>query len=306
MNTSAPEDLELSTLDRRYQTLRVPQPELMEALRGSLKRDGLLHPLLGHRHAGSVVLLDGFKRCELLRESDTKVVAVRLLEVSSPAQAKAAIFSHNAPHRGLNVVEEAMLVRSLVEVEKLSQLEVSRLLGRHKSWVCRRLTFIKDIAPSLIEELRLGLVSVSVLRELVRLPRGNQERVAKAVSLQGLTSRQCSALVRLLETTEEAHWAEVLAAPQRYLATSGHRGKQQGSEQSVVEPLSDLSQTANLLRTSMIRFERSALALEGSLHRLPSSTVNTKERNLLEVLGSQCSNRAEQVIERLGAVLGQH
>ena len=40
----------------------------------------------------------------------------------------------------------------------LSQVEVAELLGRHKSWVCRRLALIERLGSKARDELRVGLL----------------------------------------------------------------------------------------------------------------------------------------------------
>jgi len=57
--------------------------------------------------------------------------------------AKAAIHGTESrwrPHAGL---EEAWIIHALVQDDGMSQVEVAKLLGRHKSWVCRRLALIE-------------------------------------------------------------------------------------------------------------------------------------------------------------------
>ena len=39
-------------------------------------------------------------------------------------------------------MEEALVVHSLFHEDTLSQIEIATLLGRHKSWVCRRIALI--------------------------------------------------------------------------------------------------------------------------------------------------------------------
>jgi len=41
------------------------------------------------------------------------------------------------------MITEATLIRDLIEVEWLNQMETAVLLERHKSWVCRRLQLDK-------------------------------------------------------------------------------------------------------------------------------------------------------------------
>ena len=58
--------------------------------------------------------------------------------------------------------------------------------------------------------MRLGLISATVARELVRLPRGNQDAVAQVVARRGLTTRQTSRLVDTLLATPQDQWPKLL------------------------------------------------------------------------------------------------
>ena len=42
--------------------------------------------------------------------------------------------------------EEALVVHSLSHEDGLSQGEIAVLLGRHKSWVCRRLSLVERLS----------------------------------------------------------------------------------------------------------------------------------------------------------------
>ncbi len=63
------------------------------------------------------------------------------------------------------------MVRGLCREMKLTQVQVAELLGRHKSWVCRRLALAERLAEPVQDDMRLGLVNATVARELARLPR---------------------------------------------------------------------------------------------------------------------------------------
>jgi DNA-binding NtrC family response regulator len=56
--------------------------------------------------------------------------------------AKAAIYGLNRAARPTQELEEAWIVQALVREDGLNQVEVAELLGRHKSWVCRRLAVL--------------------------------------------------------------------------------------------------------------------------------------------------------------------
>ena len=86
--------------------------------------------------------------------------------------AKAAMYGLNRTGRHFGDLEEAWLVQALVREDGLSQVEVAALLGRHKSWVCRRLAMMEKLAPAAQEDLQLGLLSPTMARQLTRLPAG--------------------------------------------------------------------------------------------------------------------------------------
>src|SRR5262249_56197292 len=66
------------------------------------------------------------------------------------------------------------IVHALVREDGMTPVEVAELLGRHKSWVCRRLALVEKLSNEAREDLRLGLLSTTAARALVRLPAGNQ------------------------------------------------------------------------------------------------------------------------------------
>ena len=105
-----------------------------------------------------------------------KTLSARLLEADERA-AKAAIHGLNDVGRRPNEWEEAWIVHALVREDGMTQVEVAELLGRHKSWVCRRLALVEQLADEAREDLRLGLLSATAARSLVRLPAGNQADV---------------------------------------------------------------------------------------------------------------------------------
>jgi hypothetical protein len=80
-----------------------------------------------------------------------------------------------------------------------------------------RLSLAERLSAELQEEIRLGLLSSTVARELARLPRGTQERVAKTIRTHELTSRQTYLIVTaLLGADDPRARDEVLADPLRY------------------------------------------------------------------------------------------
>ena len=91
------------------------------------------------------MLVDGFKRLAAARGlKGLETLSARRIEVDE-RNAKAAMYGLNRIGRHFGELEEAWLVQALVREDGLSQVEVATLLGRHKSWVCRRLAMMEKL-----------------------------------------------------------------------------------------------------------------------------------------------------------------
>ncbi len=210
--------MELDELDLELGRVRCPPPARVEALRLDLGRHGQLSPLVARLQLnGPPQLLDGFKRLRAAREMGWTTLEVGCLEATA-STALALMLSLNRRF-GLSPVEEALVVRELITTG-LNGVEVGHLLGRHKTWVCRRLGLLERLAPELQEDMKLGLLEPGVARRLLALPRGNQVEMAAVVRQAGLGVRQTETLVGLWRraTSDEAkrfvlsHPTEALAA----------------------------------------------------------------------------------------------
>ena len=164
----------LERLDERFRRYRLVDAAAERAVRRSLERYGQLAPIVVWEQDECLVLIDGFKRLQAARTlKGIETLAARCLEVDAPA-AKAAIYTLNRLSRPPQELEEAWIVHALVREDGLSQVDAGALLGRHKSWVNRRLAMWERLAEVAKEELRLGLLSPTMARQLTPLPVGNQ------------------------------------------------------------------------------------------------------------------------------------
>jgi ParB/RepB/Spo0J family partition protein len=209
--------LSLTQLGQRYRRYRLPDPDDETAMVGSVRRYGQLTPLVVCRREETYEVLDGFKRLAAARTLGLSAVGARLLDVDE-RQAKAAIFGLNQTGRRTQEWEEAWIVQALVREDGMTQVEVAELLGHHKSWVCRRLALVEKLADDARQDLRLGLLSATAARSLVRLPAGNQRDVLAARQRHELTAAELDGVVDLvLATAGRAQQEYILEQPRQAL-----------------------------------------------------------------------------------------
>ena len=210
--------LELNQIDERLQRYRLQHANADRAMLRSLERYGQISPVAVCLQHDLVVLIDGFKRLRAARQlKGMSHLNARLMLVDE-ASAKAAMYTLNHVGRQPQELEEAWIVFSLVREDGLSQVEAAALLGRHKSWVNRRLALIERLTEVAQEELRLGLLSPSMARQLTRLPAGNQAEALAAAREASLNSQELAGVVGLLLASSSSEQKQcVLSDPRRAL-----------------------------------------------------------------------------------------
>ena len=206
-------NVSISGIGERFASLRIAHPAAERAMLSSMQKYGQLSPLVVCRFAaGEQELLDGFKRLRAARQLGLKDLSVRSLDMSLRA-GKAAMLQLNRVGRAISGMEEALVVHSLSHEDGLTQVEIALLLGRHKSWVCRRLMLIERLSDEAQQSIRLGLLPASLGAELARLQRCNQEGLLATIRKQGLTWRETRQVVSALLNTPKHEHAPILRDP---------------------------------------------------------------------------------------------
>jgi len=213
-------DLKWEEIGEHYGRYRLHVPEAERAMARSLERYGQLSPVVVCRRQDRYELIDGFKRLGAVRGLLAQIprLSARLMEADE-RQAKAAIYGLNRAGGRTRELEEAWIIQALVREDGLSQVEVAELLGRHKSWVCRRLALIERLGPKAKDELRVGLLTPTAARQIVRLPQGNQTEVLEAIRREALSSAELGGVVELwLRCSERRQQEYLLAHPREALS----------------------------------------------------------------------------------------
>lgn len=191
-------EIPLSEIGERYLHLRLIRPKAEASMVDSIKKYGQLVPVVVSRPEGEgYELIDGFKRFRACRKLGFKNLNARILDGNHRAS-KAAIIHLNWRARSIVDLEEAMVVHSLYREDNLTQVEIATLLGRHKSWVSRRISLIERLSDEVQSDIRLGLIGISTGRELARLPCGNQGAALSCITKHSLTYRETVRLISML------------------------------------------------------------------------------------------------------------
>lgn len=212
-------ELQPEEIGEHYGRYRLHVPEAERAMAKSLERYGQLSPIVVCRRNDRYELIDGFKRLGAVRRlAQIDRLSARLMEADERT-VKAAIYGLNRAGGRTRELEEAWIIHALVREDGMSQVEVAELLGRHKSWVCRRLALIERLGAKARDDLRVGLLSPTAARQVVRLPQGNQAEVLDAVRREALSGAELAGVVDLwLGCSDPSQQQYVLAHPRQALS----------------------------------------------------------------------------------------
>lgn len=284
-------DIALAQLGQRFAALRIVDPSAEASVLKSMQKYGQLSPVVANRGEGqeSYELLDGFKRFRAAQKLGFEHLKTRVFALG-PRASKAAILQLNWVGKSVNHLEEALVLVSLVREDALTQEEVAVLVGRHKSWVSRRIALVERLCEEVQESLRLGLTSGSLARELARLPRGNQEAALASVHKHRLTWRETSRLISLLLERPRAYHDGLLKSPWEIL-------DERRPDPPQAEP------AARKLTTRLVRLKALLSDILATLACQDLSAVPAGELPQLSRLVAEALDAAHLVIEALVSAL---
>jgi hypothetical protein len=238
-----------------------------------------LTPVIVAENGRVFLLVDGFKRYR----AAVKIGWAGLNAVSieaGPKQTKALIYLLNRPG-GFTMIQEALIVRELVELDGLNQSEAGALLDRHKSWISRRLSMIRRLSPEIVDAFSLELIPPGVCSSLARIPPCNQPDFSAAIQTHGLAPNEIRRLADL------------------YCKASGP-GVKKAILQSPREALSVVKKES---RTGMVSWSVKIRTVFGTIDRLGKYLIENSEKipaGRMEIL----QNRMEQLKPILSEILG--
>jgi ParB/RepB/Spo0J family partition protein len=215
--------IKLDQLDTSLSCLRIIRPVQLKIMQESVERLGQLSPVVVRKEDNIFQVLDGFKRCHVAERLGWEELQARILDIPI-TYGKAMILNYNKTNRSLLDYDEALVVYSLKKDHLMDQGAISKLTGYSRSWACRRLGLIEKLAPCVQQELRMGMISNSQARAIVKLPRGNQESVMRAIITHNITSRDSCVLVeKYLQSNSKREQEYIINHPMEVIEQSNHK-----------------------------------------------------------------------------------
>jgi ParB family chromosome partitioning protein len=200
------------------------EPEALAALADSIRRHGLLQPLVVRRTADGFELIAGERRLRAAQQAGLDEVPIIVRTATPPERLELALIE-NLQREALTALEEAEAYRLLMDVYGLTQDDIARRVGKSRPAVANalRLLALPEVVKAQLENNELSAgharavlavegdeARVAFAREITtkKLPKSEAERLAK-------TRRE----IPQARTSRDPHWRALCEELSRALGT---------------------------------------------------------------------------------------
>lgn len=170
--------------------------EALEALADSIRRHGVLQPILVRpMKDGGYQIVAGERRWRASRLAGLDEVPVYIRELDDKQTAQLALVE-NLQREDLNPIEEALGYKSLMESTGATQEEIAKTVGKSRSAVANSLRLL-GLSDKILEYVKNGDVSPGHARALLQLDDPEmQQELAQKIKRGELTVRQTEELAK--------------------------------------------------------------------------------------------------------------
>ena len=163
----------LLTVDLEKLVAREDQPrknfddDSLEELANSIKADGVIQPIVVRKVEDKYEIIAGERRFRASKLAGLEKVPVVVKNVSD-RKARELALVENIQREDLNPIEEAISLKTLMEEYKLTQQELSDIIGKSRSYIANNLRLL-NLSDYIKEYLIRGELSPSQGRTLLSL-----------------------------------------------------------------------------------------------------------------------------------------
>ena len=274
-------DLDLHRLELRFASSRLVEPRAVARIAHSIERCGQVVACIvvaasdgtgGER----LVLIDGYRRVAALRRlgRDTARVEQWTCDLTDALLGLLA----RTQNRPFASIEEALLIRELMQGLGLSQHDLARRCGRDVSWVSRRLQLLSGLPDAALTAMRDGrLSSWAASRIVAPLARANTEhadRLLTALAEAPLSTRELRCWFEHYQKAFRSARDHMVSRPRLFIDALRETGEQRAGERLRDGPEGECAADLRSIEAILARLRKRVAALRP----LPRTLIDAAPR----------------------------
>ena len=252
--------LEFHQLERRWEHLRVRQPQRQRRLMASLAESGQQTPIVVVLNTGErerYLVIDGYKRIAALEQLGRDTIEATLWAMSVAEALLLEWTLRCTPQE--SALEQGWLLVEMEQSFGYGLEELARRFDRSVSWASRRLALVELMPESIQQQVREGKLGAQLaMKYLVPVARVSLEdcvRMASAFVQQHCNTREAGQLYAAWREGSRVVRERILAEPELFLKTQrqvpGSRPAAAGVERDLAMAVAILRRTGRRLAAAL-------------------------------------------------------
>jgi ParB family chromosome partitioning protein len=176
--------------------------EKMEELKGSIRKHGMIQPIVVRKMANGYEIVAGERRLKAAKEIGLKKIPAIIKSINNEKSLEIALVE-NIQREDLNPVEQANAFKRLVDEFNLTQQELAEATGKSRALVTNTIRLLK-LNPEIQKNISEGKISFGHAKLLLSI---EDEEVQKAVCdriiANGLSVRDTERLIKNIEKVQK-------------------------------------------------------------------------------------------------------
>jgi ParB family transcriptional regulator, chromosome partitioning protein len=274
-------DLDLHRLQLRFASIRLIEPRAVARIAHSIERFGQVVPCIVVAASDGtgderLVLIDGYRRVAALRRlgRDTARVEQWACDLTDALLGLLA----RTQNRPFASIEEALLIRELMQGLGLSQHDLGRRCGRDVSWVSRRLQLLSGLPDAALTAMRDGrLSSWAASRIVAPLARANTEhadQLLEALADAPLSTRELRCWFEHYQKAFRSARDHMVSRPRLFIDALRETGEQRAGERLRDGPEGECTADLRSIEAILVRLRKRVAVLRP----LPRTLIDAAPR----------------------------
>ena len=189
--------------------------EELEELADSIKRNGLLSPIVVRKVDDKYQIVAGERRWQACKKAGMAKVPIRVIEADDD-QAIILALIENIQRSDLNPIEEAYGYRRMMERGKMTQSEVAQAVSKGRTTITNalRLLELPEEAQQLLYEER---ITAGHARAILSIPtKEGRQKLTEKLANEQLSVREAESIARLISGKPKREVESRVAVPKTY------------------------------------------------------------------------------------------
>lgn len=212
----ATDEIDITLIEPNPQQPRMNfKKEELEELSESIKKSGLLQPIVVRKVGDKYQIIAGERRWQASKLAALEKVPVRIIEASDDEAIVLALIE-NIQRSDLNPIEEAYGYRRMMERGKMTQTQVAQAVSKGRSTIANALRLL-ELPEDAQEMLFEDAITAGHARAILSIPDNEgRAKLTHKLKEEKLSVRETEAIARLLSGKNEKKTGEKPQTPKSY------------------------------------------------------------------------------------------